>query len=148
LGISGLVISWSDPDVIYVLTGDGDSNLGENGFVQGFDYIRPSIGVLKSSDGGISWQQTGTLYNTDSFFVGYKLVQDPANANILLAATSRGLYRTTNAGSSWTRVSNTENRFYDIEWKPAAVQEYMRRRLIPFIFRMMQEPVLLIKTIT
>ena len=120
LGISGLVVSWSDPDVIYALTGDGDSNLGENGFVQGFDYIRPSIGVLKSTDGGTSWQQTGTLYNTDSFYVGYKLVQHPANANILLAATSRGLYRTTNGGNTWTRVSHAENRFYDIEWKPGS----------------------------
>lgn len=30
---------------IYALRGDGDSNPGDNGVVQGFDYICPSAGV-------------------------------------------------------------------------------------------------------
>jgi photosystem II stability/assembly factor-like uncharacterized protein len=115
LGISGIVISHADPNTIYVLTGDGDSNIGDFGFVQGMDYIRPSIGVLKSTDGGDSWSLTGL--DIPGFYVGYKLIQSPYDANVLLAATSKGIYRTANGGSSWTRVSSDEDRYYDIEWR-------------------------------
>ena len=45
LGISGLVISSTNANVIYALTGDGDSNLGDGGFVQGFDYILSLIHI-------------------------------------------------------------------------------------------------------
>ncbi len=120
LGVSGLVVSWSDANVIYALTGDGDSNLGENGFVQGFDYIRPSIGVLKSMDGGVSWELTAPLGNDDDFFVGYKLIQSPISPNTLIAATSKGIYKTSNGGASWLLVTAAD-RFYDIEWKPGSV---------------------------
>ena len=119
LGVSGLVVSWADANDIYVLTGDGDSNLGDGGFVQGFDYIRPSIGVLKSTDGGVTWQQTGD-FGLAGFFVGFKLVQSPSNANVLIAATSQGLFRTTNGGTSWTLVSPNSNTYYDIEWRPGS----------------------------
>ncbi len=119
LGVSGLVVSWADANDIYVLTGDGDSNMGDNGFVQGFDYIRPSIGILKSTDGGVTWQRTGDLGLT-GFYVGYKLVQSPTNANVLIAATSQGLFRTTNGGTTWTLVSPNSNRYFDIEWKPGS----------------------------
>lgn len=117
LGVSGLVVSWENANVIYALTGDGDSNLGDYGFVQGFDYIRPSIGVLKSIDGGVTWKQTGPLGTDDGFYVGYKLIQHPTTSNMLLAATSKGIYRTNDGGDSWHRITNNE-RFYDIEWKP------------------------------
>ncbi|MBL0067698.1 MAG: hypothetical protein IPP39_04140 [Chitinophagaceae bacterium] len=119
LGVSGLVVSWADANDIYVLTGDGDSNIGDNGFVQGFDYIRPSIGVLKSTDGGVTWQRTGD-FGLAGFYVGYKLVQSPTNANVLIAATSQGLFRTANGGTTWTLVSSNSNRYYDIEWKPGS----------------------------
>lgn len=119
LGVSGIVISWSNANIIYALTGDGDSNIGDGGFVQGFDYIRPSIGVLKSTDGGTTWQETGNLGPT-GFYVGYKLVQSPTNANVLIAATSQGLYRTTNGGTTWSLVSPNSVKYYDIEWKPGS----------------------------
>ena len=122
LGVSGIVVSWANPNIIYALTGDGDSNLGDNGFVEGFDYIRPSIGVIKSTDGGVSWQQTGS-FGIDGFYVGFKLAQNPLNANILLAATSKGLYRTVNGGSTWNLVSPDLSTFYDIEWKSGSSTE-------------------------
>lgn len=119
LGVSGIVVSWANPDVIYVLTGDGDSNIGDGGFVQGFDYIRPSIGVLKSIDGGVTWNKTGA-FGIIGFYTGYKLVQSPTNSNVLIAATSAGLYRTANGGVTWTLVSGNTSRYYDIEWKPGS----------------------------
>ena len=41
----------------------------------------------------------------------------PTTPSILLAATSAGIYRTTNSGANWTLVQST-NRFYDMEFKP------------------------------
>ncbi len=119
LSVSGIVVSWADPNDLYVLTGDGDSNAGDNYFVQGFDYIRPSIGVLKSTDGGATWNRTGDL-GIAGFYTGYKLIQSPTNASLLIAATSEGLYRTTNGGASWALVSPNTDRYFDVEWKPAS----------------------------
>lgn len=116
LGISGIVVSHANPSTLYVLTGDGDSNLGVYGFVEGFDYIRPSIGVLKSTDDGVSWNRTNL--DIPGFYVGYKLIQSPVDANVLLAATSKGIYRTADGGNSWNLVSSDSARYYDIEWRP------------------------------
>lgn len=118
LGISGLVVSHANPTTLYVLTGDGDSNLGQFGFVEGFDYIRPSIGVLKSTDDGASWQRSNL--NIPGLYVGYKLIQSPTDANVLIAATSKGLYRTGDGGSNWDLVSADSSRYYDLEWKPGS----------------------------
>lgn len=118
LGISGIVVSHAAPSTLYILTGDGDSNLGSGGFVEGSDYIRPSIGVIKSTDGGVSWKSTG-LY-IPGFYVGYKLIQSPTDASVLLAATSKGVYRTANGGNTWNLTSSDSARYYDIEWKPGS----------------------------
>ncbi len=114
LGISGIVISHANANVMYILTGDGDSNTG--GFVEEFGYMRESVGVLKSTDGGASWSMTGTFSDTIGLYTGYRLAQNPGNANVLLAATSAGLYRTTNGGVTWTLVRTGKH--YDVVFKP------------------------------
>jgi len=113
LGISGIVVDHSDPNTIYVLTGDGDSYIN-NYFVYLSGYIRLSVGVLVTHDGGITWEETGTLSNNE--FTGFRLVQHPSNASILIAATSDGLYRTTNGGQTW--VQERAGKHYDVEFKP------------------------------
>jgi hypothetical protein len=58
-------------------------------------------GVLRSSDGGTSWSVLAT-----SPFLGqgfYDLIVDPANGRHLLAATTGGLYVSTDGGSTWTQ---------------------------------------------
>ncbi|MDX1477540.1 MAG: hypothetical protein R3301_07510 [Saprospiraceae bacterium] len=112
-GISGIVVSHANPNVLYILTGDGDSNI-PGGFVNDWAYIRPSIGVLKSTDGGTTWNQTGTL--TNNTFYGFRLIQDPNDADILFAATSTGIFRTTNGGDTWQNVRGGKH--YDIAFKP------------------------------
>lgn len=113
-GISGIVVNSDNPNIIYILTGDGDSNLG-GGLVNLMGYVRRSVGVLRSDDGGTTWRQTSELPNSNANTVGYKLVQNPTNANILIAATNDGLYRTTNGGTSWTRVRT--GRFWDVAFR-------------------------------
>ncbi|HSF88170.1 MAG TPA: hypothetical protein VLA46_02070 [Saprospiraceae bacterium] len=110
IGISGFIISHDNPSHMYLLTGDGDS------FNHPLGYSRPSVGVLKSTDGGVSWHQTGTFPNSEEPYAGYVLVQSPANPDLLMAGTSNGLYRTTDGGATW--IHEFGGRFYDIKFKP------------------------------
>lgn len=113
LGVSGLVVSHANANTLYALTGDGDSFVAGS-FVGGFGYLRPSLGVFKSTDGGASWQPTGS-FGINETWVAYKLIQHPSNANILFAATSKGIYRTLNGGASWIQVLQM-NFCHDIEF--------------------------------
>jgi hypothetical protein len=100
IGTSGLVINPTDPNIMYLATGDGD----------GSDTY--SYGVLKSIDGGITWNTTGLTFTPGT--VIYKLQPHATDPNILLAGTNGGLYRTANGGTSWTKVV-ASGQFYDIE---------------------------------
>lgn len=107
IGVSGIAIDHSSPTssrTLYILTGDGDG--GQN----------PSIGVLKSLDGGATWYSTGLSWGALQLVFGYKLVIHPTNANILFAVTDNGIFRTQNGGVSWTNVQIGS--FFDIEFRP------------------------------
>jgi photosystem II stability/assembly factor-like uncharacterized protein len=114
LGVSGIVVDKNNPNIIYVLTGNGDDY--SNALPS--NLYRKSIGIMKTIDGGNTWTQLPlpiSFYN----YYGFKLVQMPNNTNILLAATSQGLFRTTNAGNSWVMVSDFNEDIFDIEISPA-----------------------------
>lgn len=113
LGISGIVVDHSNTSRLYVLTGDGDTYVS-NYFVYLAGYLQLSAGVLVSTDGGTTWEQTGELSSSD--FAGYRLVQHPTNEDILIAATSDGIYRTTNGGDTW--VQERAGKHFDVEFKP------------------------------
>ena len=105
LAISGIAVSYSNHDIIYILTGDGDSR------------DLTSIGVLKTTDGGINWQQTGLVFGSDEIIFGTELKMKPSNSNILIATTSNGIYRTTDGGENWTLAETGS--FFDIEYSPS-----------------------------
>ena len=112
LGISGIVVDHSNPNRLFVLTGDGDTYNGT--FVQEAGFRRESVGVMVSENGGQDWELTGQL--TADSYVGFRLVQSPTNANIMLAATSDGLFKTDDFGDTWNLVNPGIH--YDIEFKP------------------------------
>jgi hypothetical protein len=116
LGVSGIAIHPFNPNIIYILTGDGDSDFG--GLVDGFGYMHTSIGVLKTTNGGTTWVKTGTFPGSLDALNGFQLVMDPNNAEVLLAATNKGLFRTFNGGFSWTEVIN--ELCYDVIYKPGS----------------------------
>jgi hypothetical protein len=127
-GISGIVIHPNNPDLIHILTGDGDSGGDFSGLVDKFGYTRPSIGVLETSDGGQTWLRVSDFTDTFDIITGFRLVRDPDNANILLAATDKGLFRTNNGGNTWTKV--LEDKCVDVIFKPSGTTCYAITRLL------------------
>ena len=91
IGVSSIVIDYINPSIIYIGTGDADATDSY------------SIGVLKSTDGGLTWIQTGLTWSIAQVRSICKLIMDPVNNNILFAATRDGIYKTINAGNSWSR---------------------------------------------
>ncbi len=101
LGVSAIVVDYDDPDVIYLGTGDRDA-----GDSQG-------VGVLKSTDGGQTWNQFNT--GMGNAIVG-RLIMHPTDNQELLAATSSGIYKTTDGGSNWNQVTTGNHK--DIVYHP------------------------------
>lgn len=104
IGVSGIAIDHTTPDTIYILTGDGDG--GDT----------RSIGVMKSTDGGLSWAPTGLSWGVAVNNRGYKLLMHPTNSNIMFAVTTIGILKTTDGWATWTNVQG--GTFRDIEFKP------------------------------
>jgi hypothetical protein len=117
-GISGIALDPTDTDIIYVLTGDGDSNI--SGLVEDFGYMRFSIGVLKSTDGGTHWTKLPDFPGTTSTLVGYRLTIHPTDPDVLIACTSQGLFRTRNGGNTWVAEETTGGRFQNMKFKPGS----------------------------
>src|SRR5690606_19207955 len=76
----------------------------------------PCGGILRSTDGGYTWQATGLIWNQDQLRYGFKLLMNPVQPNIMYAATTHGIYRTSNSWSTYDIVS--AGLTYDIEFKP------------------------------
>jgi photosystem II stability/assembly factor-like uncharacterized protein len=60
-------------------------------------------GLLKSTDGGQSWNTLNTL--PAGAFVSY-LAIDPINSSTVYATTNGGLYKSSNGGQSWTDLKS------------------------------------------
>ncbi len=103
LAVSSIAISNSNPNIIYV--GTGESFAGLSG-VKG-------DGIFKSTDGGNSWSQLAFTATNENFQNVNRIIVDPNNPNIVLACTSNdpnfadfdsGIYKSVNGGASWSRV--------------------------------------------
>jgi photosystem II stability/assembly factor-like uncharacterized protein len=125
LNLSGVAVNPLNPNIIYILTGDGDGG-GSNGGGDGgcCSFGKYSTGVLKSTNGGVTWNYTGLKWDETTGRSGYKLIMHPSDFNILLVGTSHGIYRTTNGGSTWTNyeISFSNDIVYDIEFMPNNAQ--------------------------
>jgi len=115
LGVSDIVIDPGPPLTIYIATGDGDggSLCSYNGTEAGDN---KSIGILKSIDGGFNWTTTGLSWKVSQNLLISRLIMNPLKSSVLLAATSKGIYRSDNSGQTFDTVQ--KGYFMDIIYKP------------------------------
>ena len=92
IGVSDLAINPLNTNVMYMASGDRDN---------GDTY---SYGLLKSTDGGVTWKTTGLSFGI-SFQVRIQNVYvHPVDTAVVIAATRVGMYRSTDGGTTFSRV--------------------------------------------
>ncbi|MGH9478948.1 MAG: WD40/YVTN/BNR-like repeat-containing protein, partial [Terriglobales bacterium] len=98
--IGAIAVAPSDPKILYVGTGDVD-NVGGS--------VNQGDGVWKSTDAGAHWRHLGL---DDSHHIS-AIVVDPHNPDLVLVAAlghtyaanpMRGIYRSTDGGTTWQQV--------------------------------------------
>ena len=103
--IGAMEVAPSDPNIIYVGTGDV-SDVGEA--------ANQGKGMYKSADGGKTWEHIGLA---DTRHIGDIWV-DPQNPDVVLVAAlghtyernpDRGVYKTTDGGKTWRKVLYTDD---------------------------------------
>ena len=108
--MGALAVDPQDPLSLYAGTGEAAQNVDSYG----------GAGVMKSTDGGLSWQSAG-LMNVAAFA---RLAVHPKRSGIIFAAAihnNAGLYRSPDAGRSWVRIISTP--VTDITINPANPDE-------------------------
>jgi len=107
LGVGSIAIDPRDPRIIYIGTGEVYGYQGQDGDLFGSVWMRIrgnyGLGILKSYDSGKSWQQSLDWTKQQQRGV-LSLVIDPIQPDIVFAGTTEGIYRSRNAGETWSRV--------------------------------------------
>ena len=93
LAVGAVAVHPSNSNTILIGTGEG--------FVLSSWFIY-GVGVLKSTDGGLTWNQTGLNVADSTKFASTALVWDPSNTNNVYLASTFGIYKSTDQGDNWT----------------------------------------------
>ena len=101
LGIGDIALASSNPEVIYLGTGES--------LKKARNFTMPGVGMYRSDDGGQTWQHLGL---NDAWHIG-EISVHPEDPDIVLVAVqghfwtsneNRGIYRTEDGGRSWEHV--------------------------------------------
>lgn len=111
--------SWTELTKPSNLTSTGRSYLGAQGWYNNVVSIDPfnsnniyvgGVEVMKSTNGGSSWNQISywhTYYGTPYVHADHHaIVFHPTTQNIVYDGNDGGIYKTTNAGTSWNSLNN------------------------------------------
>jgi len=93
LGTSDVDYNPLNPNTIYLCTGDRDAS------------DTYSLGVLKSTDGGVTWDTTGLIFKRNDLRLTNALVINPKDTNSLTLATSVGMMKSYNGGQTWSTTA-------------------------------------------
>lgn len=118
LAVGAIAINPDNPDEMYIGTGE----------VYNYTAAAPNvynrltrgsygIGILKTVDGGATWTKS-LDWSLDELTGVWDLVINQQNPSTVWAATTRGLYRSNDAGQSWTLAHDLEMAV-DLEIHPA-----------------------------
>ncbi len=98
---ASVCIDHTNDQVLYLGTGDAN-------------YYYTSYGLYKSIDGGNTWNPSNTGIGNR---LVHNILMDPANNQVLIAATNDGVWKTSNAGASWV-VTKSGGQFTDMDFNP------------------------------
>lgn len=106
IGCSDLAIDPTNKNILYLATGDNDG--GDT----------RSIGILKSTDGGTTWVETGLKWTPNQGRQISRVLINPTNTQIIMCFGSEGVFRSTNGGTTWTQTLTGIGYIKDAELKP------------------------------
>ncbi len=104
IGVSHIAINPNNSQIMYIVTGDA------------YATDTYSIGVLKSIDGGATWDTTGLSYVASQEKTVNKIIINPNFTDSLYAVTNSNILISPDAGITWQVVES--GRWRDIEFKP------------------------------
>ncbi|MFN8280605.1 MAG: hypothetical protein U0V49_10015 [Saprospiraceae bacterium] len=114
IGVGDIVVNPNNVDEIYIATGDRDA---------AYFISNPySFGILKSNNGGKTWDTSGLQFMASHRMSITRLIMHPNNSEILYAAVTsaetnyKGLWKTTDGGKKWTNINGGAK--YDVEFHP------------------------------
>jgi len=105
IGVSHIAIDPNNNQIMYIVTGDADAS------------DTYSIGILKSTDGGGTWNTTGLSYTVNQQKTVNKVIINPNFTDSLYAVTNSNILISADAGITWQAVGSV-GRWRDIELKP------------------------------
>lgn len=103
-GVTDIAFNIQNYNVMYIGTGD---DYGGN---------TKSVGVFKSTDAGVSWNETGLKFSVTNNITISRVMVQPNNPNLILVGASNGIHRSTDAGVNWTKLNAISIK--DMEWRP------------------------------
>jgi len=105
IGVSHIAIDPNNNQIMYIVTGDADAT------------DTYSIGILKSTNGGTTWNTTGLSYTVNQEKTVNKVIINPNHTDSLYAVTNSNILISADAGVNWLTVGAI-GRWRDIEFKP------------------------------
>jgi photosystem II stability/assembly factor-like uncharacterized protein len=94
IAVGAIAINPKDPNIMLIGTGEA----------YGWRFMVNGVGILKSTDRGLTWNQTSFTYQQSQGVTCYTIVWDPVNPGNVYAGCNNWLWRSTDMGESWLHV--------------------------------------------
>jgi len=92
-GVGAVAVNPKNTNELLIGTGEG--------YTAGHYFIRPGLGVFKSSDKGLTWQATNFAYNSGLNVAAFKIIWNYDDPNIVWLGATNGIWKSIDGGETW-----------------------------------------------